>query len=80
MVKKYANGQRVAIISVLDQNRTPKYPEIQSYVSKIGSVVEGYYLYDKMPKTLRIHYTYTVRMDGSNKEITVPEDALVPHR
>ena len=79
MAQKYTNGQKVNIIRVLEQHMTPKYPEIEAYVTKTGTVIDGYGIYNKMPMFLRDEYIYTVLIDDENKEIAVPEDALVPH-
>ena len=76
MEPKYHKGYRVIIISVLDQHKKPKYPEIEEYVSDTGTVVEGYWIGLKGAGLSRDNCVYTVRMDNRGKEIAVAEDAL----
>ena len=78
MVQKFVNGQKVKIIRVLDQRMTPRYPDIEACVTKTGTVIDGYWLYNKMPMIIRDQYIYTVMIDNENKEIAVSEDALEP--
>jgi len=76
MEAKYHKGHRVIIISVRDQHKELKYPEIEKYVSDIGTVVESYWIGLEGEDLPRDNYVYTVRMDSRSKEIAVAEDAL----
>ncbi len=76
MEPKYHKGHRVVIISVWDQHKELKYPEIEKYVSDTGTVVESYWIGLEGAGLSRDNYVYTVRMDNRGKEIAVAEDAL----
>jgi hypothetical protein len=76
MEPKYHKGYRVIVISVQDQHKKPKYPEIEKYVSDTGTVVDSYWIGLKKADVSRDNYVYTVRMDNRGREIAVAEDAL----
>ena len=75
MEPKYHKGYRVIIISVQDQHKKPKYPEIEQYVSDTGTVVASYWIGLKEAVS-RDNYIYTIRLDNRGKEIAIAEDAL----
>ena len=72
----YIKGQRVEIVSMLDEHLKAKYPEVEQYVGEIGTVVESYWVDFERPNLPKEYYFYHVRIDRDNCVIVVPEDAL----
>ncbi|HUV56393.1 MAG TPA: hypothetical protein VMV84_04090 [Dehalococcoidales bacterium] len=79
MIQKYRKGQKVRIVEVKNQHGHLKYPKIEEYVNETGVIVEPRASLVKnldntdMPESYPI---YTVRLDKSDVEIEVCEDAL----
>ena len=77
---KYANGQRVTVVSVVNQHRHPKYPEIEEHVSRSGTVLDSYPIVLQSlpglenPDLPVRQLCYKVRIGES--EVAVMEDAL----
>jgi len=85
MASKYIEGQKVKIVPVKDQHMHLKYPELEPYVSKSGTIVDFYFVvYQELPRAKgldlpRENYFYTVRL--GNKEVKgIPEECLEPMR
>lgn len=80
MEPKYGNGQKVKIKEVKNQHGNLKYPKIEQYVNETGVILEARASLVKnlnnadVPESYPI---YRVRLDKSNIEIEVCEDALV---
>jgi len=82
MLAKYAEGQKVKILKLIDGFGRPD-PRLQSYIDKTGVVVKYYYISeDEMwEKTLKLEdvYCYEVRLDGDDTIVRgIPEVALEP--
>ena len=76
MEARYSKGQRVEIVSVINEHLRAKYPEIEDYAGTIGKVVESYWIGFEGPNLPKEYYFYQVRTDKDNHVIAVPEDAL----
>ncbi len=72
----YIKGQRVEIVSIVDEHLKAKYPEVEQYVGEIGTVVESYWVDFEGPNLPKKYYFYHVRIDRDNRMIAVPEEAL----
>ena len=77
---KYAKGQRGTVVSVINEQGHPKYPEIEEHVSRSGTVLDSYpIVLESLPglenPDLPVRQIcYKVRI-GEN-EVVVMEDAL----
>lgn len=85
MGPKYARGQKVRIISAMDQHFKPKYPKLEEHVSESGVIIdyhwfgisEPYRLAHKLKPQIFGHYIYTIRLDKNGSLMKEgPEDAL----
>ncbi|MCK4790347.1 MAG: hypothetical protein KAV87_41805 [Desulfobacteraceae bacterium] len=76
MESRYSKGQRVEIVSVINEHLRAKYPEIETYVGAIGTVVESYWIGFEGPNLPKEYYFYHVRTERDNCVIAVPEEAL----
>lgn len=79
MGSKWNKGQKVKLISVIDQHQHRKYPEFEQYVSKVGTVVNiGIAPIKPLPNgkvvTPEDDYIYTVLI--GMREVTVPGECL----
>ena len=72
----YIKGQRVEIVSTLDEHLKAKYPEVGQYVGEIGTVIESYWVDFEGPNLPKEYYFYHVCVDRDNRTIAVPEEAL----
>lgn len=78
---KYAKGQKVKIIPVKNPLLQSKYPRVQEYASRIGTVVESYWIGFQGENLMENHYCYAIRPEEATlgpSEILVPEEALEP--
>ena len=83
MLAKYAEGQKVTILKLIDGFGRPD-PRLQAHVDKTGIVVKSYYISeDEMwEKTLKLQdvYCYDVRLEGDDTIVRgIPEVALEPY-
>jgi len=82
MASKYIEGQKVKIVPVKDQHMHLKYPELEPYVSKSGTIVDYYsVLLKELPSgevldSPRENYIYTVSIEDEVEAI--PEECLEP--
>jgi|GEM_PF-1866772 len=79
---KYAAGQRVKIITLIDGFGRPD-PRIKEWVGKTGEVVKAYYVSgdEVWEKTLKLEdtYCYDIQLDGNGDTVRgIPEVALDP--
>ena len=74
---KFADGQRVRIITQRDIQGRLKHPEIQQYESKTGVIVD-YFSSGVLPRVSEAFFFYNVRMDEDGAEVNVWEDSLEP--
>ena len=82
MLARYAEGQRVKILKLIDGFGRPD-PRLESYVGKTGVVVKFYYICENemYEKTLKLEdvYCYDVRLDRDDTIVRgIPEVALEP--
>ena len=75
---RYAKGQRVHIVSVIDSEGNPKYPDMEVHVGKLGVIVEYYRIGYKAKDALNDYFVYEIRLDSDNSTIAIAEDALSP--
>ena len=86
MGPKYAKGQKVRIISLVDEHLKAKHPHIEEYMSQTGVVVESHWYgvskpYPPSSKHPHVidHCIYDVCLDRDRKIIrAIPEYALEP--
>ena len=77
MPPRFLKGQRVKVVPVRNPDMTPKYPEIESYTSETGVVVEDYFVrYKGTPGPQLTSYMYLVRLDAGHRAVPIAEDAL----
>ena len=79
---KYASGQRVKIITLIDGFGRPE-PRVKEWVGKTGEVVKSYYVSgdEVWEKTLKLEdtYCYDIRLDESGETVRgIPEIGLEP--
>lgn len=79
MGSKWNKSQEVKLISVIDQHQHRKYPELEQYISKTGTVVDVYNvpiepIASGKVETPKDNYIYTVLID--KREVAVPEECL----
>ena len=79
-VPKYAAGQRVKIITLIDGFGRPD-PRVKEWVGKTGEVVKSYYVSgdEVWEKTLKFldTYCYDIRLDDDDETVRgIPEAGL----
>ncbi len=84
MDPKYALGQKVKIITLIDGYGRPD-PRVTEWVGKTGKVVKFYYVsaVESWEKTLNPPdiYCYDIRLDGGGDIVRgIPEVGLEPER
>ncbi len=84
MLARYAEGQKVRIVSLIDSCGRPN-PQIQQYVNEIGTVVKSYCVTrDEFPDLSKMFifpdvYCYDIRLDDSDVILPgIPEIAVEP--
>jgi len=77
MKPKFANGQKVKIISVIDPHGLPKYRELEKYDSRTGVIID-YFWSGVIPRPAASYFFYNVHLDKDGAEVNVWEDALEP--
>lgn len=75
---RYAKGQRVHVISAVDSEGNPKYPDIEAHVGKLGVIVQYYRIGYKAQDALDDYFVYEIRLDSDNSTMAIAEDALRP--
>ena len=85
MNPKYTRGQKITIRSVKNHLYQLKYNDIEEYVRESGTIVESYSIGTREPypegteaSHISDNYIYRVYLDGQDKLVTIPEEALEP--
>jgi len=84
MVAKFGPGQKVAFVTVLNENGNKKYPIFEQYVGKVGTVIDSFNVPHIVEDLIEGRdmgepeacYVYAIRV-GSEKLEAVPEEYLV---
>jgi hypothetical protein len=77
-MQRYAKGQRVHIVSAIDREGKPKYPDIEAYVGKLGVIVEYYRIGYQTKDAPNDYFVYEIQLDSDNSIMAIAEDALRP--
>ena len=72
---RYKHGQEVTIVPAKSLRSTPRDAAIEPYIGQSGKIVDYYWI---RPGT-DIFYIYTIRINGSKKEVVVHEDEIEAH-
>ena len=75
---RYAKGQRARVVSAINSEGKPKYPDVEAHVGKLGVIVEYYRVGYEAENALSDYHVYEIRLDGDNSIMAIPEDALRP--
>jgi len=73
MEPKYKVGQKVIIKPVKNQSSSVRESDIEQYTGQSGVVVAYYWI---RPSVGGVFYIYTVKIQGSRKEIVLHEDEM----
>jgi len=73
MEPKYKVGQKVIIKPVKNQSSSVRESDIEQYAGQSGVVVAYYWI---RPSVGGVFYIYTVKIQGSRKEIVLHEDEM----
>ncbi len=69
----YEIGQEIRIRPVVEQGPSLRESELSPYVGLTGKISNYHWI---TPPAGEIFYLYTVRVDGSNKELVLYEDEI----
>ena len=75
---KYAKGQRIQIVSAIDSEGNPKYPDMETHVGKLGVIIEYYSIGFQGENLPSDYYVYEIRLDSDDSIAAIPEDAVRP--
>jgi len=77
MGAKFSLGQKVKLISVVDENDNKKYPQFEQYLGKVGIIADvSNFPYGPIIEKPPSHYIYTLRF-GDREVSGVPEECLI---
>jgi hypothetical protein len=77
-MQRYAKGQRVHIVSAIDSEGNPKYPDIEAHVGKAGVIIQYYRIGYTTKNAPNDYFVYEIRLDDDNSTMAIAEDALRP--
>ena len=75
---RYAKGQRVHIVSAIDIEGNPKYPDMEAHVGKAGVIIQYYSIGYEAKDGPNDYFVYEIRLDDDNSTMSIAEDALRP--
>jgi hypothetical protein len=77
MPRKYREGQKVKILEVKDSKGKLKYPEIQEYIDRVGTIVKGFDVRMSPDEKFEDYPSYQIEIDdGEMTKVPVPEEAI----
>jgi len=75
---RYAKGQRIQVVSAINSEGDPKYPDMEIHVGKFGVIIEYYSIGFQAETLPSDYYVYEIRLDSDDSITAIPEDAFTP--